>query len=1119
MRMLFRCKSALFAVLTILLFISAAPSAGQSVSARQDQQIIPTYVVEQADRNPMFYKQEVYQGAKKVIYPYALLDNLTDRRVDKSYDTVVLENEYVKIEFLPELGARLFSALDKTNNYDYFYHQHVIKPALIGMLGAWISGGIEWCVMHHHRATTFMPVDYTIIENDDGSRTFWFGETERRHRMKWSMGATLYPGKSYLEVKTKIFNRTAQPESFLYWANVAVHATDDYQIIFPPSTRCATYHAKNDFTHWPIGRETYRGVDYTGVDLSWWKNHPEPVSFFAWDLAEDFSGGYDHGRSAGVVHFANHHIFVGSKLWEWGPGPRGRMWDKFLTDTDGPYVELMVGAFSDNQPDYSWIKPYEVKTITQYWYPVRDIGGVKNANLNAAVNLDLISDNKARLGFHTTGRYSGARVMLSAGGRSLFEKTVDIAPDKPFVREVSLPAGTKETDLAASLQDCEGGSLISYSPVKRNYDPNLPPVVTPPPPPEDIKTVEELYLTGLRIQQMHNPTVEPYPYYEEALRRDPCNVRVNTILGIVYNKRALYGRAERKLRTAVGRLTHNYTRPRNCEAHYQLGLALRAQGKYDAAYDNFYRATWDYAFHTAGYYQLAEISCLGGDYSTALEQINRCLSTNALNTRALALKSAILRKLGRHGRARKTALKALEIDPLDFRSINELYLIDSAANSSGEDKWLDKLTSQPADRVQTFLEIAAGYQNAGLWEEAIDILSRLDVTKAENGGRYPMIYYYLGWLYHKKGNSEKSLNYYKLAAQMPPDYCFPFRSESISILNHAIRMNPTDARAYCYLGNLLYDDQPENAITAWEKSAHLDPNFAITHRTLGWAYHRTENDLQKAISAYERAVACDSENPRFFAELDILYERAGTSPAKRLALLEANQETVVSHDASFLRLIMTLVLAGRYDDAIEHLTSNTFHVWEGGGEIHDVYVDALLLRGMQRLEAGEGDSALADFKAADLYPENLAVGRPQNDRRAPQVAWCTALALEALGRREQAVEYWEKAASQQATSHWPQTRYYQALALRKLGREKEADEIFRRLIEIGKKRLTAETGLDFFAKFGEKQTQQHQQAEAHYILGLGFVGNGDVQKAKDHLGRAVKLNAGHLWAAVQLERL
>ncbi|NLH18200.1 MAG: DUF5107 domain-containing protein, partial [Phycisphaerae bacterium] len=440
-----------------------APVRADSVKVWEDKITLPSYRVDKPDPNPMFYKGESYQGAKKMIYPYALIDGLTGIRENADWIALNLENEYLKLVVLPEIGGRLFSATDKTNNYDLLYRQHVIKPALIGMLGAWISGGIEWCVFHHHRNTTHMPVDYQLVENSDGSKTIWLAETERRHRMRWTIALTLQPGKSYFQADVTLFNRRPLPNSILYWANVAVAVNDDYQVIFPPSVQMATYHSKNDFAYWPIGRGRYRGTDYTGIDQSWWKNHPKPVSFFAWNNPEDFMGGYDHGRNAGIVHIGNHNIVCGAKLWEWGPN---NIWDtKVLTDSDGPYAELMVGAFSDNQPDYSWIKPGEVKRFRQYWYPVRDIGGFKNATLDAAVNLEL-TDGKVKLGFHATSAFPKAIALLTAKGKPIVEKTIDIAPEKPFVETVPVDAPIRSTDLIAILKSADGKVLVEYQPKK-----------------------------------------------------------------------------------------------------------------------------------------------------------------------------------------------------------------------------------------------------------------------------------------------------------------------------------------------------------------------------------------------------------------------------------------------------------------------------------------------------------------------------------------------------------------------------------------------------------------------------------------------------------------------------
>lgn len=268
----------------IVLLAALATNTRADTKAWVEDIKLPTYKVAPPDPSPRFYAGRTYQGAKATFYPYPVWDQMTDQKEVVTYKSLNLENEYVKLSVLPELGGRIFTATDKGNGYDFFYRQHVIKPALIGMLGAWISGGVEWNVPHHHRASSFMPVDHAIVEEADGGRTIWVGETELRHRLRWLVGVTLRPGKSYVEMTVKIFNRTPAAQSFLFWINPAVHANEDYQVLFPPSVQWAVQHAKPEFASWPVARQVYGGTDYTkGVDISWWKNHHSPVSFFAWD--------------------------------------------------------------------------------------------------------------------------------------------------------------------------------------------------------------------------------------------------------------------------------------------------------------------------------------------------------------------------------------------------------------------------------------------------------------------------------------------------------------------------------------------------------------------------------------------------------------------------------------------------------------------------------------------------------------------------------------------------------------------------------------------------------------------------------------------------------------------
>ncbi|HNR32442.1 MAG TPA: DUF5107 domain-containing protein [Candidatus Hydrogenedentes bacterium] len=1100
-------------VLAAMFLAAAAPAMAAAVSVREAPLTLPTYGVGPADINPRFYDGRGYQGAMGPVYPYAMLDDLTHERSDRTYTALYLENEYVRIIVLPEIGGRIFEAYDKTNGHHFFYRQNVVKPDLIGMLGAWISGGVEWCVFHHHRNTTFMPVDYRLAENPDGSKTIWIGESERRHRMRWIIGMTLTPGSSRLDVTVKMFNPTPYVHTLLYWANVAIHATDGYQVIFPPSTQFATFHGKNEFSHWPVSFERFHGMDYTqGVDVSWWRSHPSPTSFFAWEAKEDFFAGYDHGLDAGVAHVADHHVVPGMKLWTWGTNST---WDRTrLTDEDGPYAEIMVGAFSDNQPDYSWMQPGEVKVFRQSWYPLRGLGGVCNATIEAAVNL-VVTDGTARLGFNTTATHDKARVTLRAGTVSLLDRTVTIGPANPFTAEAALPQGVREEDLRAAVHGQDGRELVAYQ--KQTYEEEpMPEPVSPPPAPAEIETVEELYLAGQRLQQFYNPSIEPYPYYEEALRRDPDDSRVNTALAIDDCKRGLYERAEERLRRAIARITQNYTRPRDGEPHYYLGVALAGQERYAEAYDAFNRASWNAAWRYAANYALAQIDCRRGDLEEALRHLDEAIGVNARATASLNLRAAALRRLGRYAEAAAQAEAAEAIDPLDFFAANERCLAEGAAGRKrAADRMRESLTARMRDEAESYLELASHYGAVGLYEEAVDVLSRR--TGGDDPGSNPMLYYHQGYYTAMLGDAAAANALYATANAKPPEYCFPFRLESIRMLRHAVAARPDDARAYYYLGNLLYDLQPDAAVAAWEASVALDGTLATAHRNLGYAYQKLRDDYAEAIAAYERAVQCDNTDPRVFYELELLNEVAGVAPDKRLAVLTSNQATTDRRSDLVVREIQLFVDTGQYDRAIEMLAGRRFTTWEGGTGAHDTYVEALVLRGMSRLDAGQPADALADFLAALEYPANLGVDRPPHDPQAARTHLLIADAHDALGDAASARAALEAGAAIDVGGS--EFRFHKGRALARLGRAEEAKTLFDDLASDGAAQLAKGGEVDFFMKFGERQAHGQRMARAHYLAGLGALGHGDDAAAREQFEKALEANPNHLWARVFLRRL
>jgi tetratricopeptide (TPR) repeat protein len=1110
----------ILAVGILLMIFPLRVLAQSSVTLREVDEVIPTYGMEAPNPNPMFFFGQGSQGAEGRIYPYPFYDNLTNVKGDKTYHVIYLENEYIKISVLPEIGGRLFSGLDKTNNYDFVYHQHVIKPSLIGLLGAWISGGIEWNIPHHHRASTFIPVQWSKEEHPDGSKTIWVGELEVRQRMSWAVGYTLRPGSSVLECSVRIINRTPIVNNMLCFANVAVAPNDTYQVIFPPTTQWTTGHSKRAFNPYPI-------VD--SVDISWYKNNKSSASWFCWNYQEDFVAGYDHGKNAGTMSVADHNIVPGKKFFTWGTNS---MWDKILTDNDGPYLEIMVGAYSDNQPDYSWLQPYEERSFEMNWYPFRGIDGVKNANLDAAVNLD-VKNNSATYGFYTTKAYTNATALLKAGNKVVAEEKISINPGKPYSKEISLPAGIDAHDVRASLT-VDGKELIAYSPVRLQPEPKPVPVVNPLTP-ANIKNDEELFLAGQRIFQIQNPTLDADPYYEELLKRDPDNVSANTGMGILDLKDGKFSSAEKHFKKAIDRLTFQFTAPKNAEPLYYYGVALKAQGKMDEAFTAFFKATWSQEWKSPAYFSLAEIASLRGDFTAALNYVSSSLDANALNVRAYGLKAAILRHLNRTQEAIDLLSFATEkTDPLDVRLMAEKCLAIKDAKTT--QTLVTTMVAHPA----TAQEMGAEYANAGLWQDGIDVLLKVIEGTSNKESISPLVYYYLGDFAEKTGNTKSAGEYRHQAALQPTEYVFPFQYELVNVLRRAMEINPQDARAPYYLGNLLFDGQPAEATALWEKSAALDPKVPMVWRNLSVAYSHEpgENSVNKAISALEKAVALNDIYPTHFYELDKFYQSAGTPVEKRLAILEQNQKVVVKKDESLGALINLKTMVGKPEEAIALLKSRIFIISEGGSAFSSgqAWVDAYLVLGMKHYSKKQYKEALADFVTAVNLPENLR--SEQRGFRQTEINYWTGCAQAALGEKDKARQSWEKVASSgnnrtRASGGGGQPlvlirasqgeqRYYQALAKQKLGNKEGNEAVFHELVDSGTAALKQRedpSPADMPSFRSGRQSVRSNTAMAHYNMGLGYMGLSDKTKAREEFTAALKILPDYLSARIALDQI
>jgi tetratricopeptide (TPR) repeat protein len=880
-------------------------------------------------------------------------------------------------------------------------------------------------------------------------------------------------------------------------------------------------HGKRAVSSFPLATGVYYRVNYApGTDIARYKNLAVPTSFMAHHSDFDFLGYYDHGQHAGMLHVANHHVAPGKKQWTWGHGDFGRAWDRQLTDEDGPYVELMCGAYSDNQPDFSWIMPGEERCFTQVFLPYKLIGPASNASAEAVIRL-AVRERAAEIGVYVT-RARSVVIQLLRDRQMFFEHTVALSPEMAYGRTVPLPAPLAPQRVTLRMLS-DGHELLAFTPLP-DEQPPLPAPAAAARPPAEIQSNEELFLNGLHLEQYRHGTFEPEPYYVEALRRDPLDSRCHNALGRLLYRRGRFVEAEGHFRRAIESLTRRNPNPYDGEPYYQLGLALRMQGRHAEAYAAFYKAVWSAAWQDAGYFELARLACHAGRREEAWELIERALARNTRHAQAQHLKIALLRTAGRRSEALRLADEALSRDPLDFGALNERRRLSGTA----EDEALQALLMR--DNSHTYVEIAVDYAHAGLFDDAIELLRRVET---QGSRRDPLVAYFIGWFLASAGQEDAARVQYAQAASRSPDYCFPHALECVPALETGLQLNPTDPRAPYYLGNFWYAHRrPEEAIAAWETARERDPALPSVHRNLALAYYNERQNPGWALASMERAFALDATDARVLFELDQLLALLNRSPGERLALLERHAALVDERDDLSLERILLLNALGRHAEALARVLSHTFHPREGGeGQAAGQYVLSLVELARERLHAGASDAAVELLDRAKTYPPSLGEGKPFGAREN-HVDYYLSVAAERRGQPAEARACLERAAEgvTQPTSapdsidEPPLMIYYQGLALRKLGREAEARRVFEGLVEYGAAHLDDAVALDYFAvslagSVFRADDQRRHRVHCLYMCALGQLGRQERAAAADSLGAVLAADAAHVGAAVQLRML
>jgi len=920
---------------------ASAPSVAVAQGAQpapvrvwQDTLTIPTYEVAAPDPNPPFD----FFDRGPIDYPYTLLTNLTDKRVKRGWRTLNLENEYLRCTVLPDLGGHLYRCTDKVNGAEMFYDNASIKFARIAYRGAWAALGVEFNFPVSHNWVTVSPVDFATGKGADGSAWIEVANTDRVTGMRWQVTLTLRPGRAVLEQRTTLSNPTGVRHRFYWWTNAGVRVWDDSRIIYP--MKYTAGHGFSDIDSWPVNR--------AGLDLSVVQNQTAgAVSRFAYGTREPFMAVYHPHTHAGVVHYASPADLPAKKIWSWGVTPEGLGWRTVLSDDSSAYVEIQAGLFR-NQETYGFLNPQETVSFTEYWLPIRDLGGLARATPDAALNLTRSSDGAVlAVALNVTRALPGATVALSDSSGQVAADHPSLSPATTYTqRFTGLTPADKYT---VTLRDAAGGVVLRQTEGRYDFVPDsgirIGPVAAYQYPPPAGRSDGDFAALG-EEQESQGQLLDALATYREGLARFPRSLALSRAAGIVEVELKQYAAALPHLTYALSRVTTDH------EAWYYAGVADLALSRDADARDALEQARAYGAFRRSATVQLARLAALQGQFAEALGLLEPLVAETPSPGRLGAIESALLRSRGRTDDARRRLAGWLAADPANS------FLRYEATRLGADDPTLEFHLAADPERI---LDIAAEYMRFGLFADAYQLLSHGiwpsgSEVVTEPGmrppGAYPLIAYYRAYCAYALGlDGSTDL---QEGALMPTLYVFPSRAESFDVLRAALAVHPRDATARFLLGSLLMSaGLPDSAMVEWDAAARLNPRIPTLQRDLALTILKTGGPVDSAIALLTEATHVDSLNVEVYLDLVDAMRTAARSADERAAVLLAYPKKAPVSPALAFTTARTLAEADRFDDADRELGGRFFSRAEGGEDVRGVYLELRIARA--RWMAGRGD--------------------------------------------------------------------------------------------------------------------------------------------------------------------